>query len=89
MLTAGQARKISEESANKNRDEIKEKAKRCVRGILVGIKKDAEQGYCRHDVDLNYYPVNIRMPIVYMLEDLGYKVKRQHWLENSLYSISW
>lgn len=86
MLTAADAHKISKSVAEK--DATKVEVKRYVEGILVGVKKDAEQGYCQHILDLTGYSKNMRMPIVHILEDLGYKVRPHTWL-GGIYIISW
>ena len=86
MLTAAQARKISRNAADKDITEVE--AKRYVKGILVGIKKDAEQGYCQHTLDLTDYSKNMRMPIVHILENLGYKARPHTWL-GDMYVIHW
>lgn len=86
MLTAKEARKISRSAGEV--DEIEKYVKRCVKGILVGVRKDAGCGYCRHTLDLRDYPRKIRMPIVHKLEDLGYKVRPHTW-SGGVYIISW
>jgi hypothetical protein len=86
MLTAKEARKISQNAGEV--DEIEKHAKRCVEGILVGVRKDAGCGYCQHTLDLRDYPKKIRIPIIHKLEDLGYKVRPYTWFSNSIYIIS-
>ena len=86
MLTAADAHKISKNAAEK--DVTKIEVKRYVKGILVGVKKDAEQGYCQHTLNLTDYSKNMRMPIVHMLEDLGYKTRPHTW-SGDIYIISW
>lgn len=90
MLTAAKAHKISK-SASKNiakTDIAEERVKYYVMGMLVGIKKDAELGYCQHVIDLDGYSKNTRMPIIHMLENLGYKVQPRIWPSGS-YIVSW
>lgn len=87
MLTAAQARKISQNAGEV--DESKERAERCVKGILVGIQKDASHGYCQHTLDFRDYPKEIRMPIIHKLEDLGYKARPHTWFSSDIYIISW
>lgn len=86
MLTAVQARKISRNAGEV--DKFEEHVKRCVKGILVGIQKDASHGYCQHTLDLKDYPKEIRMPIIHKLEDLGYKTRPHTW-SGGIYIISW
>ena len=86
MLTAADAHKISKSVAEK--DVTKVEVKHYVKDILVDVKKDAEQGCCQHSLDFMNYSKNMRMPIVHMLEDLGYKVLPHTWL-NGIYIISW
>jgi len=85
MLTATQLRKISQNASGKN--EFEERVNCCVKGILDKAQQRARYGYCQCDLDLEDYPEEIRMPIIYKLEYLGYKA-RPHWFSN-IYSISW
>lgn len=86
MLTAAQARRISRDANEK--DATKAEVKRYVKSILAGVKEKAERGYCQDILNLVNYPRNMRMPIVHMLEDLGYKVQLETWFTD-LYSIRW
>ena len=86
MLTAKKARKISQRAGEKDRIDLQ--VKQHIKGILVCIEKDANNGYCQHLLHLEYYPKNIRILIIHKLEDLGYKVQPQFWF-NNLYVISW
>jgi hypothetical protein len=88
MLTAAKAREISKNVAKEDVTKIEIEVKRYVKGILVGVKENAERGYCRDILNLVNYPRNMRMPIVHMLEDLGYKVQLETWFTD-LYIISW
>lgn len=85
MLTATEAHKISK---NANKDITKVKVKHYVKDILVDIKKDAEQGYCRYTLDLTRYHKSVRMNIIHMLEDLGYKVRPHTW-SGGVYIVNW
>lgn len=92
MLTAAQAREITDKVGEK--DLVEENAKMKVQAILVGIKKDASAGYCERFLDLDNYPKEVCKRVIQMLEDLGYKVKKRQELINFLcglneYIISW
>ena len=84
MLTAAQARKISKSVT----EDTSKMVKHCVKDILIDIKKRAERGYCQYILDITNYPRDMRMPIVHMLENLGYKTRPHTW-SGDIYIISW
>ena len=83
MLTAKEAREITDKVEEK--DLFEQFAESIVQGILVGIKKDANAGYCEYLLDLDGYSKEVRKQIIQILESLGYKVKKKQGLLNFIY----
>ena len=90
MLTAARARKISEENSDCSNQKMQYKVIAHVKGISIGIQKEACQGYTSHTIDTESWSNDLRNAVIAEFESLGYIVKRERFFMSPyLYTIYW